>query len=107
MACVGDCYNLTTLTAANSTLEVVTAVNDLTDEWWGRLFLIGLFMLIVLTVTMKTGEPLKGMLSAGFVTTIVGGLFLAAGIVRELDVLASLIITVICALMVYGGGLSK
>ena len=63
-------YNMTAIEAANTTASLMTATIDLTGGWWARFFLIGMFVAISIPIWIKTGETLKGMIGASFVTTV-------------------------------------
>ena len=100
-------YNLTALDAANSTLSLVQEVNATTGDWWARLFLIGLALLIFLSVALKTGEALKGMIAGAFSASVVSYLFWASGLTGSIEPIMATIATAALLITIYAGGAGK
>lgn len=67
-------YNLTNISAANSTLEIMRAINyDLSNGWFFLLLIIAMFIIIFINMSFYSAKD--ALLGASMYTTIVSWLF--------------------------------
>jgi hypothetical protein len=102
-------YNLTNVTDATNVVDAIIALDSATllDGWVGRLFLIGLFILIIAMITVKQAGILRASSAASFVCTIVAILMASIGLASMTEVMIfiiAFIITTPLALWLGGTG---
>jgi hypothetical protein len=96
--------NMSNVTEATNMLEYVQAANTLTNDWIGILFILGVFILIWLSITINTGEPLKGLVASSFVGMIISGFFYMLDLVnQQIPLYIGLVFTISLLIIVAGG----
>jgi hypothetical protein len=91
-------YNLTNITASNSTAGIIQAINlDLTGGALS-IFLILIIMAVLFIYNSQGRSPAGAFLASSFITTIIAGLFFIGGIVGFQILITMIIITVLATL---------
>jgi hypothetical protein len=74
-----------TINASQGLIAILLYVNEVTNSWFARLLLIGLFVIIVMGYYRARQDFIGGFALAGFGTFIIGFLFFIGGFVTGID----------------------
>lgn len=88
-------YNLSNVTAANNTLQILHAVNvDLTGQMFSIMVILLIFVVMIVAFSRQI-EPQGAVLTAGFLTSIITILLWLAGFAPFQAVIYMVVITTI------------
>lgn len=92
-------YNLTNITAANSTVGIIQSINiDLTGGSFSFMLIITLFAILFVYNSKERGAE-GAFLAASFLTSIMTGLLFLAGVVGFSILITVIIVTVIATIL--------
>jgi len=93
-------YNLSTISGQNSTLGILTSINnDLTGGMFMILVLVALFVIILLNTEYVNFT--SAFLGAGFITNVLGGLLWLSGLLPLYVFLITLILPLVGIILVF------
>jgi len=81
-------YNLPTsdtINASQGLIGILLYINDVTYDWFSRLLLIAIYVIIVMSYYRARNDFVGGLALAGFGTFIIGFLFFLGGFVTGVD----------------------
>lgn len=74
-------YNMTAFEGTNNIWGMFGAVNTLSDNWLSYLFLIGLFIVMLITL-LRSNPPAEAFTGASSVSVVISLLFLLANLIN-------------------------
>lgn len=87
-------YNLTNITDANSTLQMIQAINtDLTGGVFIMLMLLSLFVIIL--INMSFFNPSSAFMVAGFIVSVISGLLWVAELLPTFILVVAMVMPLI------------
>lgn len=93
-------YNMTNFTEAGNVYDMFVAVNSASENWLSYLFLIGLFVIMVITL-LRSNPPAESFTAAAAISTIVSIMFLIGDLINVVWVIGFTIIFALTAVSLY------
>lgn len=93
-------YNMTAFGNSSNIYEMYAAINTASENWLSYLFLIGLYVIMVITL-LRNNPPPESFTSASAVASIISLLFLMGGMINVVWVVGFTLIFALSAISLY------
>lgn len=93
-------YNMTAFENSTNIFEMFSAINTASSNWLSYLFLIGLFVIMLITL-LRNNPPAESFTGASAISTIVSLLFLLASLINIVWVIGFTLLFSMSAVSLY------
>lgn len=92
-------YNLTNITNSDNVLSLFTATNQMTDNYFGVVILLVLWLIIFFRLKMYISE--SAAVSASFITALVGVFLFVMGMVSQTVLMCAIVMLAVTLILRY------